>query len=307
MRPSRASVVPFWTTLAQGVVSAAESLTLHRLRSTLTLLAVSIGVVSVLAVAANGEYARAQLAAMLAQFGSNLVSVTPGSPLTRGARVGKVSTLSMDDATAIAEQVPHVQASSGVKGGSVNAIVGRHSWKTQVQGVSAGFGLIHALRAQSGKFLSADDVQSTAPVAVLGSHVAARLFPGADPVRQQLLLNGNWFTVVGVLADRGQTINGDLDDVIYIPLSTALHRLYGGTSLDRIEVRVDDSGWIGGVLPTITSLLEQRHRIRPGRPDDFQVQNFQRSPSMRLRPGNSYPEDSRRQPDLHWPLPVSQS
>lgn len=264
-----------WRTFFHGAVSAGESVANHPLRSTITLLGVTIGVLGVLAVAGYGEYASAQVTATLARFGSNLVTVTPGSPQTRGARTGTVNTLTTDDATAIRQQGIHVLALSGVKSGSVNAIAGRYNWKTQVVGVSADFPLIHGLQMDEGSFVSAEDERLTAPVAVLGVHAAAELFPGLDPLHQRLMLNGNEFQVTGLLAARGQTVNGNLDDVIYVPLSTALRRLYGGIRLDRIETRVDDSANIGSAIAAMTSVLEQRHHLRPGMPDDFQVQNYQ--------------------------------
>jgi len=110
---------------------------------------------------------------------------------------------------------------------------------------------------------------------VVGPHVVDRLFPGEDPVGDRLRLNGTDFRIVGVLAPRGQSLNGDLDDIVYIPLSTAFRRLYGGTSLDRVEARVDDGANIDATVVAMTSLLERRHHIPVGRPDDFQVQNYQ--------------------------------
>jgi putative ABC transport system permease protein len=257
------------------MASAREALLTHRVRSTLTLVGVSVGVLSVLAIAAYGQYASAQVARTLALFGSNLVAVTPANPMTRGARVGRVTTLTVDDATAIAQQVPHLLASSAVKSGSVNAIAGRYSWSTQVLGVGAEFPSIHGLELQSGNFLTAADERSTAAVAVLGPRAAAHLFPGVDPLGQHVRLNGTDLRIIGLLSPRGQSINGDLDDVIYLPLSTSLRRLYGGTNIDRIEARVDNGPHIAESISAITSLLERRHHIAPAKADDFQVQNFQ--------------------------------
>lgn len=263
--------------ISVGVASAWEALNAHRLRSALTLLGVSVGVVSVLAVAAYGQYASAQVDRILAQFGSNLVAVTPGVPQqTRGARIGRLNTLTTDDVIALQQQVPYLLALSGVKSGSVNVVAGRYNWSTQVAGVSAGFPTIQALRLASGTFLSDADEQSTAPVAVLGARAAVQLFPGGDPIRQRLRVSGADFQVIGVLAERGQSADGNLDDIIYIPLSTALRRLYGGAKVDRIEVRVDDAAHIGPAMAAITTVLEQRHHIAIGKADDFQVQNFQR-------------------------------
>ena len=258
-----------------GVASARESIYAHRLRSSLALLGVTIGVMGVLAISSYGEYARAQVTTLLAQFGSNLVAVTPGTPLTRAARVGRVNTLTLDDAVAVTEQVPHLVACSAVKSGSVTAVAGRYKWNTQAAGVNAVFSSVHSLTLSAGDFFDADADRSTAAVAVIGSHVAERVFPGVSAVGGSVRLNGTDFRVVGVLTARGQSLNGNLDDIIYVPLNTAVRRLYGGSSVDRIEVRVDGVSNIDSVVGAISALLEHRHHIAPGRPDDFQVQNFQ--------------------------------
>jgi putative ABC transport system permease protein len=258
-----------------GIASARESLANHRLRSAFVLLGVGIGVLSLLAIAGYSEYASARLTSILAQFGSNLVAVTPAPPLTRSARIGKLPTLTVDDAAGIGDETPHLLALSGVKSGSLNAIAGRYSWNTQIVGVSAEYPAIHGLQMRSGEFLNADDGANTTAVAVLGAHVVPRLFPGTDPVGHVVRVNGTDFRVIGVLAERGQTINSNLDDVIYVPLSTSLRRLYGGSSLDRIEARVDNAAEIAPSIVAITQLLERRHHLANGAPDDFQVQNYQ--------------------------------
>jgi putative ABC transport system permease protein len=275
-RPRRRRYATPWTTLTQGAATAAETVASHRLRSALTFLGVTVGVLSVLAIAAYGQYASAQVASILAQFGSNLVTVRPSAPQTSGARLGQVRTLTVDDAQAIRDQIPQLLALSGVRSGSVTAIAGPYSVNTQAVGVSADYPTIQGLQLRGGAFFSAADEQATATVVVLGSHVAAQLF--GEPwqaIDQSVRVNGNVFRVVGVLVPRGQTVNGNLDDVIYLPLSTALRRLYGGTFLDRIEVRAVDGKSVAPTMAAITSLLKSRHRIAPSKPDDFQVQSQQ--------------------------------
>jgi putative ABC transport system permease protein len=181
----------------------------------------------------------------------------------------------VDDARAIRENAPHLLASSGVKSGTLNAIAGRYNWSTQVAGVEIDFPTIQGLQMQTGRFFTADEEGSSAAVAVVGVQVGARLFPGMDPSGQTVRLNGSDFRVVGLLAARGQSANGNLDDIIYVPLSTSLRRLYGGTSLNRVETRVDSSAHIGTSIAAMTSVLQQRHHIASGKPDDFQIQNYQ--------------------------------
>ncbi len=258
-----------------GIASARESIANHRLRSAFVLLGVGIGVLSLLAIAGYSEYANSRLTSILAQFGSNLVAVTAAPPLTRSSRTGKLPTLTVDDATAIGDQTPHLLALSGVKSGSLNAIAGRHNWNTQIVGVGAEYPAIRGLEMRSGQFLGVGDEANTTPVAVLGAHVVPRLFPGIDPVDQTIRVNGTDFRIIGVLAERGQTVNSNLDDVIYVPLSTALRRLYGGSSLDRIEARVDTAADIAPTIVAMTQLLERRHHLANGAPDDFQIQNYQ--------------------------------
>jgi putative ABC transport system permease protein len=183
--------------------------------------------------------------------------------------------LTVDDATAIGDATPHLLALSALKSGSLNAVAGRYSWNTQIVGVNAEYPAIRGLEMRSGQFLNEEDEANSRAVAVLGAHVVPRLFPGTDPLDQTIRINETEFRVIGVLAERGQTINSNLDDVIYVPLSTSLRRLYGGTSLDRIEARVDSAADIAPTIVAITQLLERRHHLANGAPDDFQVQNYQ--------------------------------
>src|SRR5262249_26232577 len=159
---------------------------------------------------------------ILAQFGSNMVVVSPAPPQTRGARVGRVNTLTTDDADAIMAQVPHVVQVSGVKSGSLPVTAGRYTWTTQVAGVSQSFLSIQGLQVARGTFLTSEDEHNTAAVAVLGSNAAAQLFPNQDAVGSMVRINGSNFRVVGLLVPRGRSADGDLDDIIYVPLSTAL-------------------------------------------------------------------------------------
>jgi putative ABC transport system permease protein len=183
--------------------------------------------------------------------------------------------LTVDDATAIGDETPHLLALSGVKSGSLNAVAGRYSWNTQIVGVDAEYPTIRGLEMRSGQFFKEEDDVNTRAVAVLGVHVVPRLFPGTDPLGQTIRVNETEFRVIGVLAARGQNINSNLDDVIYVPLSTSLRRLYGGKSLDRIEARVDSAAEIAPTIVAISQLLERRHHLANGAPDDFQVQNYQ--------------------------------
>jgi putative ABC transport system permease protein len=259
--------------LAYAARATYETLREHRLRSALTLLSLSVGVLGVIAIGAYGRYADNQVGATLQQLGSNRVSVGPAPPRLTGARMGRMQTLTVADVEAIRAEVPHVTAIGPSKSlANQRLVAGRLDWTTTVQGVSADHARLQALTLAEGRFLAPEDSQ---PVAVLGPSVARRLFPSGGAVGQMVRIGSSNFQVVGVLAERGRNAVLDLDNVVFVTLDTLVRRLGGGTYLDSIQLQVDHRDNIPAVMAAITSTLERTHRIQPGSPRDFEVHNDQ--------------------------------
>jgi putative ABC transport system permease protein len=250
----------------------------NRSRSILTMLGVVIGVAAVIVTVAIGTGARTSVANQINSLGSNMLIVLPGSLNMSGVRTGSggASTLTVDDGLAIAK-LPHAAAVSPTVSVRTQIVAPLGNWQTTVTGVSPSYTYIRSWPMASGTFFTQSDVASSAKVAVLGQTVVANLYPnGSNPVGTTILIKNVPFVVTGVLTPKGQSgVGQDQDDTILVPFSSAMQRLTGQTTVSGLTVSVDDPANVDGVQTAMTSLLEARHRIAAGAPDDFQVRNLQ--------------------------------
>ena len=257
---------------------ALGALARNRSRSLLTMLGVVIGVAAVIITVAIGAGARTSVASQINGLGSNMLILLPGSVNLGGSRTGTggASTLTIADGLAIA-QLPHVAAVSPTVTVRTQVVAGNNNWQTTISGVAPSYTFIRNWPLASGTFFSQHDVDATAKVAVLGQTVETNLFPGgADPIGRTILIRNVPFVVTGTLSAKGQSSVGqDQDDTILIPFSSALERLTGQTTLASMLVSADDSSNIAQVQSEVTALLEQRHHIVAGAPDDFSIRNLQ--------------------------------
>jgi putative ABC transport system permease protein len=250
----------------------------NRSRSLLTMLGVVIGVAAVIVTVAIGTGARTSVSDQINALGSNMIIVQPGSLNLGGVRSGSggASSLTPADGMAIAK-LPHVSAVSPTVTLRTQVVSNGNNWQTTVTGVAPSYTFIRSWPLASGTFISQSDTDSAAKVAVLGQTVIANLFPnGQNPLGQTVLIKNVPYVVVGTLTPKGQSgVGQDQDDTIVIPYSSMLERLTGQTTLAAMDVSADTSDSVDTVQTEVTQLLEQRHRIVNGMPDDFQVRNLQ--------------------------------
>jgi putative ABC transport system permease protein len=257
---------------------ALQALVRNKVRSMLTMLGIVIGVAAVIVTVAIGSGARVSVQQSINSLGSNLIVVQPGSVTSTGARggFGTASTLTPADGMAIA-QLPGVSAVSPAVTIRAQVVAGGNNWQTTVTGVAPSYTFIRSWPLASGTFISQADTDSSAKVAVLGQTVIANLFPnGANPIGATVLIKNVPYVVVGTLTAKGQSgVGQDQDDTIVIPYSSMLERLTGQTTLASMDVSADSSDTVDAVQAEVTQLLEARHRIVNGMPDDFMVRNLQ--------------------------------
>jgi len=253
----------------EAAKTAVRALHSNLFRTVLTLLGIVIGVASVIAMLAIGDGARQVVLDRISAMGTNLLLVRPGQPLRRGVG-GTVASLVPEDADFIAE-LPNVLAAVPELGGSVTARFGNSDYQTQATGTSATFPVARNWPVSRGIFFSTPDLKSYAAVVVLGQTVANHLFAdGADPLGQYIVLNNVMFQVIGVMAVRGASPQGqDQDDVVLVPLTTGGLRLFGQRFLRNITVAVDDVGQIDETQDAVAALLQSRHQSV-----DFQIRNM---------------------------------
>jgi putative ABC transport system permease protein len=262
--------------MMQTLRLALTALVRNKSRSLLTMLGVVIGVAAVIVTVAIGTGAKSSVADQINGLGSNLIVVIPGSVQTTGARTGTggASTLTAQDGMAIAK-LPGVAAVSPAVNIRTQLVANGQNWQTTVTGVAPSYGYVRSWPVTEGRFFTQAETDDTAKVAVLGQTVVQQLFPNVDPVGQNVLVKGIPFTVIGTLSAKGQSSAGqDQDDTVLIPYTSALQRLTGGTTISELMVSAVDGAHIDSAQSEITSLLEQRHRIVAGQPDDFSVRNL---------------------------------
>jgi macrolide transport system ATP-binding/permease protein len=239
-------------------------------RTVLTLLGIVIGVGSVVAMLAIGEGAKQQVIAQIGQMGTNLLSIRPQVRNARGYN-GPIATLTPDDATAIAA-IPNVVAVMPDIQGNNTVRYGDIDYQTTVTATTPILPTIRSWRVARGTFYNEEEQANYATVAVLGQTVREALFPdGEDPIGKYVLIKNVPFQVIGIMAAKGSTSGGnDTDDVIFVPLTTGMLRVFGQRFVRTVTLAVDDLSQMGRVQETATTMLKQRHRGI----EDFRIRNM---------------------------------
>ena len=262
---------------------ALRALRVNALRSGLTMLGIIIGVAAVITMVAVGAGAQDRVDAQIQSLGSNLIIVFNGAGHSRRARLGAGTALSLTEADtrAIANEVPGIEVAAPTVRRTTQFVVGNLNWSASTQGTTPDYLVARDWDIDSGRNMSEQDVRSAAKVVLLGQTVVDNLFLNADPLGASIRIKKVPFTVIGVLAKKGQNSFGqDQDDIAIIPISTAKKRVIGTTARSRpgsvssIIIKVRDADDMFAAEDGINALLRQRHNIRPGQPDDFGVRNL---------------------------------
>ena len=257
---------------------AFRALKRNKLRTILTMLGIIIGVGAVITMVALGRGAKAQVQARIAALGQNVIMIFSGSINQRGVFTGfgGAGTLTVEDALAMEKEVPGVAAVSPEVRTGGQIMAGNNNWSTSVQGEGIDYLSIRQWELGEGAMFTEADVRSAAKVCILGKTTADKLFPDEDPIGKSIRIKNVPMTVLGVLKAKGVSMMGsDQDDLVVTPYTTAMKRLAGVTTLRSINVQAETAEQINDVQNGIAELLRQRHRIQPGRDDDFIMRNQQ--------------------------------
>jgi len=259
----------------EGVRVALGGIRAHKLRSFLTMLGIIVGVAAVIAMLALGEGARRQIQSNITSLGTNLLYVRPGSA-SRGHvsfGLGTVQSLTDDDAAAIMDECPSVAAASPESRGNAQVKYRNQNWSTYVMATSPDFAFVNSVPIESGGVFDEGALRSRARVAVLGQTVVENVFGEEDPLGKVIRINRVAFTVIGTIAERGGTGWYDIDDVIYIPLTTGQIRVFGRDRLSGITVKVRDGEMMEQATIEIEDVMRRRHKLGPGQENDFVIRN----------------------------------
>ncbi len=255
----------------------------NKLRTLLTMLGMIIGVGAVIAMVSIGNGAKAQIEAQIASMGQNVVLVWSGSMTRSGVHTGwgGAGTLTIEDAEAIPREIPGVTAISPEVQSGAQIAAGNQNWSTRILGESPDYFQIRQWPVVEGTSFSDQDVRSANKVAVIGKTIADQLYPGEDPIGQIVRIRNVPFMVVGMLLPKGLSVQGqDQDDLIIIPYTSAMKRVQRVTTLRSINVQAAKPSLLNTVQQEIIDMLRARHRITPGKDDDFTVRNQQEIADM---------------------------
>jgi len=269
-------------TLFASIRIALRALRVNKLRSTLTMLGIIIGVSAVIVMISVGSGAQARVEDQIRTLGTNLIILVPGSVTSGGVRMGAGSRASLteDDSYAIQREVAAVQAAAPALRGTGQVVAGTSNWATVFYGVTPEYLEARNWVIAAGRGFEPAEMIGAGKVALLGETVARSLFGDQDPIGQVIRIRKVPVTVIGLLERKGQSLLGqDQDDVILMPLSTARNRvLGGGTARHRgvgsVSIKIRDGEDMTQAVEQIRSLLRQRHRLQPGQDDDFTLRNL---------------------------------
>ena len=256
------------------ISEALQALVRNRIRSLLTMLGIIMGVGSFICVVAVGHAGSSRVQDQLSKVGDNLIWVEAGSRAVNGVRIGSrgTKTLVEGDVQAVLQQVPGIKSATPNVDGHVQVVYGNLNWGTQYRGVSPEFFEIRKWDFKLGGSFTQDDLERNAPVCVLGQTPATNLFGDDDPLGKTINIQGVPFKVIGVLQGRGFSATGqDQDDFVVMPLTTAQKRITGQEWLDDIFFSAVSREEIPEATRQIIGVMRERHHLRAGEVDDFNI------------------------------------
>jgi len=246
------------------MAQAFQAILANKMRSFLSVLGILVGVASVIAMMALGDGAKEAMQEQLKSMGSNMLAIRSGSAKIRGAAqgAGAVARLTFSDVDAIAALHSLVKNASGTVSGNGMIVFGDKNWTTNLTGVGYDYGAMRAVMPSIGRWFTPDDIQTREKVAIIGVTVVKQLFENTNPIGKTVKINRINFTIIGIAPAKGFSGPQDQDDVVFIPVTTAMYRVLGKTYLSGIFVEVTQVELIGKATKTISELIRKRHRLK---------------------------------------------
>ncbi len=262
--------------LGQTLLESFRSLAANRLRTGLTMLGIIIGIASVVLMLSVGDAVRDFINKQLAVLGSNQLIVQPGTPTENGARrrSNEAPTLTIEDAYAMAT-LPSLRGAAPTLQGFFQVLYGDDNSSSTVLGVTPDMFALRNWKIDSGVAFADNDVRSANRVIVIGSNIASKYYYRRDPLGQVLRIDGRPFTIIGVMAGSGRTLDGsDLGDLLVVPITAIPVRMPRPRTVHYITVQAKDDTMMAEAERDIGELLRDRHRIAGEKLDDFQITNL---------------------------------
>ena len=248
----------------------------NKIRSFLTVLGIIIGVMAVVIMVAVGETVEKEITDQFSSLGTNTVVIRAGAAQIGGVRSGNRQTLTTDDAEVIAK-LPDIAAISPVQTSGAQVVYGNKNWSTSLMGVYPDYTTVQNIEIEYGAFFDNSAVRNASTYAVIGPKTAEELGMDKNPVGQVVRVQNVPFVIVGVAKERGDSAMGSQDDMILIPLTTLKKRVQGSRfpkAVSMIALKLYQDADNSVVIDQVSALLRDRHRLKAGDDDDFQIMDM---------------------------------
>jgi putative ABC transport system permease protein len=264
--------------ITRSIRVSRKQLAAHKLRTALALLGIVIGVSAVIIMVAIGNGAQEEVLSKIKAMGTSLLIINAGQVQKSAGRQqirGTVTTLTLDDVEAIGRECSAVNAAAPLQSKKMQVKYGSLSTNTTVVGTTTHFQKVRNFHVAIGAFFSDEENLASRRAAVLGHSVVKNVFEGNNPVGETIRIGKVTFEVIGVMESKGVDLNGfDQDDQIFIPIRTALRRVFNLPYINTINIQATSTETMGRAAAQITDLLRDRHRLnKQQKPDDFTIQN----------------------------------
>lgn len=262
--------------ILESVKMAATTLVANKLRSSLTMLGIMIGNASVIAMVGIGQGAQRLASEQFEALGPNVLFVVPGSQATRNTTLEVPKTLVLEDARAIATQVPSVKEVAPQINTRQLVTYGNKNTNATILGTTSDYLSVRSFDVETGRFITEQDIKRSNQVVMLGPELAKKLFDNQNPIGEQLRIKNLSFQVVGIMKPKGSALGDNPDETVYVPITTVANRIVGRTSpygleITAISLSAKDEDSTGAAKFQVENLLRLRHKINGE--DDFTVRS----------------------------------
>ncbi|MBU0469145.1 MAG: ABC transporter permease [Candidatus Omnitrophica bacterium] len=259
----------------QHCTQSFQAILSNKVRSFLSILGILFGVGAVIAMMALGEGAKSSMEQRLKSLGSNLLSIQGGHSSVRGASggAGSVTRFTFEDINAIAGLSDYIKKASGSCRGSAQIVSESENWNTSIEGVSYDYGSMRATLPEIGRWFTQEEIDRRDKVAIIGITVANKIFGSRNPIGKEIKINRINFKVIGIAPEKGSGGWRDQDDIVYIPLTTAMYRILGKDYVDQIYAEVKDIKFMAEAQEQIKNVIRKKNRSF-NKEDSFEIRDM---------------------------------
>ncbi len=264
--------------ISKSIKISRNQLLSNKLRTFFALIGIVIGTSAVIIMVAIGNGAQNEVLSKIKSMGTNLIIVNAGQVQKNAGRRqirGTVTSLTLKDVTFLISECPDVKLAAPVQTKKMQVKWGNLSTTTTITGTNSEYQTIRNFYVEKGQFFTEEDNKASLRYAVLGQTVVNNLFGGSNPIGETIRIGRIPFSVIGVLESKGTDINGvDQDNQIFIPMKTALRRVFNLNYINTINIQVTSIDKMDNAIMEISDVLREQHRLnKHNKPDDFTIQN----------------------------------